>query len=150
MLFDPGQLLPGHGPVERVDLGRPDQRPVALGHELDALGRGIRPLVKLTGQEFHREDRGGAVERRGPAGDVHLGFGKDRGDRRFKERLGDVFRIVAVQDPDLFQAGDPQKAGELPQKALGLLGKGGLFLCKNSVNHQFSLAARARLPMSRR
>ena len=48
-------LLVGHVPVHRVYLGGAHERSFLLRNELDALRRGIRPLIELTGEIFHRE-----------------------------------------------------------------------------------------------
>ena len=39
-----------------IDLGTAHQWPLTAGQQLDALGAGVRPLVKLTGQGLHSED----------------------------------------------------------------------------------------------
>ena len=55
VLLDFRDLFSGQAAVEQVNLRAADERTLALGKELNALGSGVRPLVKLTGQVFHRE-----------------------------------------------------------------------------------------------
>ena len=152
ILLDGGDVLRGQVAVQGIDLGGADNRALALALELDALGGGVGPLVKLAGQGLHGKDRPGAGQV-GPVADVvQLGLGKHSGPGSVEQGFLDALHIIAVQDAHLFQGGQTQKGAAVRQQAGGFGGQAGLFLDKNTVNHAYcsSLAASARWPMSRR
>ncbi len=150
VFFDPLHVLIGQIAVERIDLGRSDQGTLRLRHDLDTLGRRVRPLVKLTGQIFHSEHRVRICKRRLGAGGVDLRLGKDGFDRLCKHLGLDLLGVIPVEDPHRLQARNAQKCSQLLAKRLGLMRKRRLFFNKYSINHYASLAMRARFPMSRR
>ena len=130
------QLFAGNISGEHIDLGGADDRPVALGNDLDALGSGVCPLVILTGQRLHGEDNLplGSLE----AHVIHLGLGEHGVHRVTEELLIDVFRIVPIQNPKRFQPLDLQKVPDLAKKTLSLLGLARLFLYINPIYHMVS------------
>ena len=58
ILFNLRKLGIRKGAVERVHSGGADERALPLGENLDALGRGVRALVKLSGEVFHGKNSG--------------------------------------------------------------------------------------------
>ena len=100
VLFQLVQLRFGQVAVQGVDLGRAHEGAFPLGENLDALGGGIGPLVKLPGEILHREDmRGVHVQLR--KGVVHLRLGKDGFNSVVKQRAVHILRVVAVEQADL-------------------------------------------------
>ena len=84
------------GAEQQIDLGGADRGPLPLGHQLDALGGGVRPLVELPRQGLHAE--GDAVPGgEGGGGSVHLGLGEHRPHRPVKCGLLQPLHVVAVQ-----------------------------------------------------
>ena len=123
--------------VEQVNLRAADQGPFTLGQELDALGRGVRALVKLTGQEFHREHCGGAFRVKLLHGIVQLGLREHFPYRQRKHLIGNVLRVIAVQQADLLQALDAQEFYHVIFQAAGFIVQAGFLLNKDSVNHMY-------------
>ena len=108
------------GAEQQIDLGGADRGPLPLGHQLDALGGGVRPLVELPRQGLHAE--GDAVPGgQGRGGVVHLGLGEHRPHRPAEGGLVQPLRVVAVQQAQVLQGGDAHHGPQLPQQALGLL-----------------------------
>ena len=138
VFLDRLDLLRGDVAVKAVDLGRVDKGTLALGDDLYALGGAVRPLVKLTGEIFHREDRS-AVKLGLVGHDIKLWLGENSPFGVFKQLLGDVLNIVAVEDAHPFQSLDPQKGAGLAEQRGGLVGKSGLFFDENSVYHESTL-----------
>ena len=134
VFLDLGDLPLGQGPVEDVDLGGADQGPLPLGDELDALGRGIRPLVELARQILHGEHRP-AAEVGGLGGRVHLGLREHGAHRLVEEGLGDVLPVVPVQQPEPDEGTDAQKVRQLPLQGLRLLGKARLLFHEDPIYH---------------
>ena len=102
-VLDGGKLLVRNLPFDQVDAGAADLRPVALGHDLDALFAGIRPLVKLAGEVFDSEQPliGGEGGEFG-GGEVDRRFREDGPGSGLEGCLVDPFDIVAVEEADLF------------------------------------------------
>ena len=106
----------------------------APGHELDALTRGIGPLIELTGQVFH--GKGGVVAfGQGFAGVVHLRFGKHGFHRALKHVFVQTFHVVAVDEPQTGQGRDAEQGAEFSENRSGLVSEGGLFLYINASYH---------------
>ena len=152
ILLDLGDLSIGQLAVQGIDLGGADSGPIAGAEDLDALGRRVCPLVKLTGQGLHRKhDRAFQICFGG--GDVHLGLGKNRAHRIVKQLLGNILRIVAIQHTHLLQILDAQQIPGIMEQALGFAGQRLFLFHKNTINHSVSpyrYASSAFLPMSLR
>jgi len=122
------QIGLGEGAGEEVHRGAADQGALPAGEELDALGGGIRPLVKLPRQGLHRQHSG--VLGQGGQGllveEVHLGLGEDDFPGPAVGDLVQALDIVANQDADAGQAGHTHLLGEFPGQRLGVAGEGGL------------------------
>ena len=120
--------------VQSVDLGGADEGTLALGDNLDALGGGIRPLVKLTGQRLHGEDAS-AGELNGRRSGIQLRLGEDSLHGVLEQVFRDVFRVVPVEQPDVFQPLHAEKGLSLIQQTLGLVVQTFLFFYKYPINH---------------
>ncbi len=129
------QLFGGKLPLQKVDLGCLDGGALPLGDNLDALGAGIGPLVKLAGKGLHPEGIG-RFRQLLPAV-VQLGLRKDGAFAGLKQLLGDALHVVAVQKAQAGEAGNPQKAPQVPQQPGALLGVGGLFLYIDAKDSHF-------------
>ena len=88
--------------IQGVDLGGADEGTLALRDDLDALGGGIRPLVKLAGQRLHGEDIS-AGKLNGRRSGIQLRLGEDRLHGVPEQVFRDIFRVVPVEQPDIFQ-----------------------------------------------
>ena len=137
ILLELRQLFLGQIAVQGVDLSGADQGTFALGDDLDALGGGIGPLVKLTGQGLHGEHRG-TGQLHGSGGGVQLGLGEYGLHGVIKQLLGDVFRVVPVKQPQIFQAGNAQQVAGFAEQTLGLVVQTGLLFHKYTINHGVS------------
>ena len=137
VLLDLGEFFIGDVTGEQVDLRGADARTVALERELDALLRGVRPLVELTGQVLDREDTVRAF-RHFLVEVVDLRLGEDCLAGEVEGLLRQVLRVVAVQDADIRHALDAEEAVDVPLQRIGLISKSFFFLNKNSVNHSWS------------
>ena len=127
---------------EEIHLGGADRGPLALGEELDAGSGGVRPLVELARQVLHGK---GNVILAGESGGgvIHLGLGEHRLHGPAEGLLVQALHIVAVEDPQPRQGGDPKEALELIEQPGGLLPQGGLFLYINAAYHRLILSKRA-------
>ncbi len=151
---DPVQVLPGEGALQEIDLGAGYQGPLHAGHQGDALGAGVGPLVKLARQGLHRQQ---GVEAPGlrkglVPGHVHLGLGEDDGLGPLEDLPAEALHVVAVEDPHAGQRRDAQKAPEIREQVLRLRRHAGALFHVYTIDHHFPsfIAARARRPMSRR
>ncbi len=133
MLFDGRQLLRSQASGEHIHLCGADDGAVPLGNNLDALGCRVRPLVILAGQGLHGKDNIPLGHRK--ADGVHLGLGKHSVYAAVEQLIGDVFRIIAVQDPDLAESFDPEKILDLPEEAVRLVGLALSFFNVYAINH---------------
>ena len=124
------QILLSEPAAQQVHLGVGDQGAVHPGHELDALGGGVGPLVELPWQGLHRQDAVGIL------GDgeslvihrIHLGLGEDDALGLLIDRGVDLVGVVAVQNDHRLQAADAQLVPQSTQQPLGLHIESGLFL----------------------
>ena len=106
--------------------------------ELDALGAGIRPLVKLTGEVFHRQHpfilcgsgRFLFIEV------VDLGLGKDRMQGCPVDLFTDILQIIAVQDPDAFSL-RAQHGLQIIENTCSLRRVRGFLFHKTTINCHF-------------
>ena len=137
---------PGHGIHPGVGHG-------GLGHprqQHDALGAGVRPLVVLAGQGLHRQQGGPLPQLRQLliVEVVTLGLGKYRWLGRLVDRLIHPFHIVAVEQPQPGQSGNPQLVPQLPQGLFRLHVKPGPLLHIASKYLAHSLFSPLSLPGS--
>ena len=143
VFFDLGNLRVGQRPIQRPDLRRADQRPLAPGDDLDALGRGVGPLVELTGQVLHGEDRGGFVRVGLGVDEIELRLGEDGADGVIEELGCDVLRVVAVEQTHPFKPPDAEQAVRIVQQRAGLVVEPGALFHKDSVYHLIPPRGRA-------
>ena len=120
--------------VQSVDLGGADEGALTLGDDLDTLGGGIRPLVELAGQRLHGKDVS-AGELDGGGSGIQLRLGEDRLYGVPEQVFRDVFRVVPVEQPDVFQPLHAEKVPSLIQQTLGLVVQTFLFFYKYPINH---------------
>ena len=134
VLLDRLQIALRNGAVDGVHLRRADDGTALKGHELDALCRGVRALVKLTGQvldgEHARAHQVDALARH-----VHLRLGEHRPDALPEELQIDILSIVAIEDADLFHAADVQKLAHVRKQRARLVVKALFLLNVDPVNH---------------
>ena len=135
VLLDGGDVSLGESTLQDVDLGGADGGAVALALELDALGGGVGPLVELTGQRLHGEDRRSLGVGQGVGDGVQLGLGEDGADGLIEQVGLDVLHVVAVEQADGGQPADADEILQFIQKAVCLVGKLGSFLYKYAINH---------------
>ena len=124
----------GNAAVEHIDLCRAYERAVAPRDELDALRRGIRTLVKLTGQVFDGEAGCGVVLKLGIC-DIKLRLGEDRADRVIKQLLGDILSVVAVDNAHVGHALYLQKRVDIREQRSCLGGKLFFLLGEYTIDH---------------
>ena len=157
VLFDGCHVLGSQVAGELIDPGGADQRPVPLGENLNALGGGVCPLVKLAGKVLHGKDDAPLGQLFGDQ--VQLGLRQDGVHAVLEQLRRDVFHVVAIVQPQAFQRLDPQQGANVPQQRVRLCGKPGPFFYINPIYHcdtsssfyfPASLARRARAPMSLR
>ena len=120
--------------IQGVDLGGADEGTLALRDDLDALGGGIRPLVKLAGQRLHGEDVS-AGKLNGRRSGIQLRLGEDCLHGVPEQVFRDIFRVVPVEQPDIFQPLHAEKGLSLIQQALGFVVQTFLFFYKYPINH---------------
>ena len=137
IMLDPAHLIRIRMPGEHIDPGRFHQRSLLLADELDALGRAVRPLVKLTGQVGYGEHgiSLGSLQRRGDH--IQLRLGKHVGTGGLEQFCVDALHVVAVHDPDRIHRTDPQCVPDLLEQRPCLLGKLGFLFNKYAVDHIF-------------
>ena len=135
VFFQRGEVFRREVAGQDIDLGGAHGRPLPLGEDLDALGGGVGPLVKLARQILHGKDLALGVQRIGD--EVDLRLGKDGTLGGFKEGGVDVLHIVAVDNAHALQGGQPQEIAGVGQQAFGLVGQGRLLFNEDSVDHGF-------------
>ena len=145
VFLDLRYLLGTEGAVEQVHLGGAHLRPLGLGDDLDALGGGVGPLVKLTGQILHGEHLGaGTVQR--PADGIQLRLGQDGFHRVVKQLRLDVLHVVAIDDAQILQRVDTQQAANILFQVVGLVGQLLFLFHKYPVYHSLRLLERFHGP----
>ena len=136
---DLGKLGVRNIAVDRVDLCGANSGTVAAGDQLNALRRGVRSLVELTGEKFGSENaRAREIDLCGSI--VHLGLGENCLNAVVKELFGDAFAVVAIDLTNRFYTRNTEKLAELTCKSARLVVKTGLFFNVNSVNHFIDLS----------
>ena len=151
VLLDGCHFVAGQVANQLIDTGGADQRTVALGQDLDALGGGVCTLVELTGQVLHSKDD--AALRQGVGDQVQLGLGQDGLDAVIEQLRGDVFHIIPVEQPQALQGFDPEEGADIAQEGVSLGGQAGALFYIYPIYHVYftsSFARRARAPMSLR
>ena len=132
--LEPVKFLVGQVSGDDVYPGIAHPAALFLGENLDALLTGIRTLVKLTRQIFHRKNPlpvGKAGQ--GVVGHIHRRLGKYSADGQLEILLGNHIGVIAVDDPD---GGDvqPQGSADVTEQGLGLNGKLRFFLHIDTEN----------------
>ena len=150
----PVQILLSQPSLQQIYSGVADQGAFHTGHQLNALGAGIRPLVELPRQGLHRQQAvkvPGLGEALVPD-HVHLRLGEYDVLCLLVDGGVDALHVVAVQNADTLQTFDAQKAPQIPQQVPCLRAEPFPLFHKNSIDHYFfsSSAFSARWPISRR
>ena len=151
ILFHRGKRGFIHRAKEHVDLRRAHERALPLGDELNALACGVRTLVKLAGQGFHRKHRGSPFLRQGFINIVHRRLGEHVRHATGEQRFGYALHIIAVEQPEPGELRKAKQRLQLVEQGFCLIGLRRLLFHKNSINHASpypACAASARAPMS--
>ena len=146
ILFDLLHLGVGQRALQQVDLGRTDQRPLALADELDALGGRVGPLVELAGQVLHRKGQA-LVGRQFAAGVVHRRLAEHGAGALAEQLFRDSLHVVAVQQAEAGQAADAQQGGQLVLQLAGLAVEARLLFHIDSVYHRLISLLFQRRPL---
>ena len=117
----PSEFLVGQRPLQAYHPGGKHPGPLPLGEQLDALGGGIRPLVVLAGEVFHGEHPPSLGH--GEFLVVHIvgvGLGEDDAPRPDEFLRRKAFDVIADQQPQAGQLGQPQIIPQICQHMPGL------------------------------
>ena len=133
---------------QHIDGGAADDGPLAPGQQLDALGAGVRPLVKLAGQGLHCQN--GVLP--GDLGHLFIiegvahGFGEHGGAALQIDGIVHAVHVIAVEDAHALQAVDPQLFMQLLKDLVGLHIEAGALFCKATKHkvHFFSTSSASR------
>ena len=128
----------GKAAVQGIDLGGADQGTLPLRDDLDTLGGGICPLIELTGQGLYSEHISSGQVNLGRS-HIQLRLGEYRLHGVVEQLLCDIFRVIAVEQPDVFQSVNAKKVLSLAEQPRCLVGKTFLFLNKYAINHRIFL-----------
>ena len=136
IFLDGVQIFAGEGAFQQIHSCAAHVGALALAEQLDALGGGIRPLVKLAGQILHGKDglRGGQLV----VGHVHRRLAEYGGDGLVKQVPVNALHIVAVEQAQALEVGNAHQLHQLMQQALGLAVKTRLFFHINTIYHETS------------
>ncbi len=134
VLLDARDIRFGQLARQDVHRGGAHVRALALGQQLDALGRGIGPLVELAGQVLRREDHAGIL-RQLAVDVVHHRLGEHIGHGLLEQRRVDVLHVVAVQDPHARHPPDAQEGLQLVIQRGGLVIEAGLLFSVYAIDH---------------
>ena len=129
-----GEFHVGDFAVDEVDPGGGHGGAFLAGHNLDALGAGIGPLVVLAGQIFHGEHPASGLGQVF-VGQVNLGFGEHRKPGLVKIGLVHALYVVAVDHPHALHAIQPQSGAQIVEHPFGFHGEFGLFLHIDAIYH---------------
>ena len=135
VFFDLLQFPFAEASGKHVYARRADDGAVALRDDLNALRGGIRALIELPGEILHRERGFPFFQRKRPERIVQLRLREHRFHGRRKERLGDILRIVPVQQTDALERLDAQEISQLRGERAGLVVEALFFLNVNSIYH---------------
>ncbi len=128
-------LFLGEVAVKRIDLCRANNGAVAHGNELNALRGGIGALIELPRQILDgkrtRARKVDPLARR-----VHLRFGKNGIHALLEQFFFDIFRVVTVDNADLFY-GNAQNFAHVGKQRARLVIEPRFLFYINSVNHLF-------------
>ena len=145
VVFDARDFIGGKRAFEDDDLGGENGGAFLAGEDLDALGGGVRALVELAGQVFDGEGGFVFAEREGGGYVIHLRLGEDVGGGFVEFRLGEAVDVVALDDADIFQAGQAEGFTEVVQEVARLGIVGGLFFNENAVHQRRGFGKRRML-----
>ena len=125
--LDAGEVIGGKTAGEDDDLGGGDERAFLAGEDLDALRGGVGALVELAGEVFDGE--GGLVFAEGEGGgsQVDLGLGEDLADGLVELGVAEAVDVVALDDADGVEAGEPEGFAQVVEEVAGFSVKLGLF-----------------------
>ena len=145
IVLDGGDFVGGKRAFENDDFGGENSGAFLAGEDLDALGGGVGALVELAGEILDGE--GGFVFRESEsAGNIiHLRFGEDVGGGFVEFRLGEAVDVVALDDADVFQAGQAEGFAEVMQEVARLGVVGGFFFNENAVHQRRGFGKRRML-----
>ena len=135
----PVQILLSQPSLQQIYSGVADQGAFHTGHQLHALGTGIRPLIELPRQSLHHQQAvkvPGLGEALVPD-HVHLRLGEHDVLCPLVDGRVNALHVVAVQDTDALQIFDTQKAPQIPQQAPRLRAESLPLFHKNSIDHYF-------------
>ena len=135
VLFDRGEVVVAQLAIEHIHAGRAHGRSFALADELDAFACGIRALVELAGQRFHRKHRVTGDIRQFDAHIVHLRLAEYGGDRLAEQLLADSLDVIPVDDADVVQRFNAENRAQFVRQLLRLDVESGLLLYMDAKNH---------------
>ncbi len=152
--FDRVQLRARGRTADHVNAGGAHRRRVLLRQQRDALRAGVRALVVLPGQVFHREHDVKGFRQRVVC-KIDLRLCKHRKAAGGKQRLVYALHVVTVQDAHAFYAPDAEHAAYIAHQRFCFLRKRRLFFHIDPMHHRrhaslSAAPASARSPMSRR
>ncbi len=135
--LDLGDIVVCERALEHIDLGRADKGALALRDELHALACRVCTLVELAGERLDGEDIGAFCDWRHllEAGVVHLRLAEDGRDALVEEFVRDAFDVVAVDDAELFEAGNAEHVPQLMGKVFCLSVVAVLLLHVDALDH---------------
>ena len=133
VIFDGREFFVCDVAFDHIGGGRPDDGLLILLQKLYALYRGIRPLVKLSRQIFHRKyPRAGSCLKIFSVQIIHRRLGKYAGTCLLKNLVGNILHIIADQHPHTCHTFNSQIAADLMLQILCLHREIRLFLRVNS------------------
>ena len=139
VVLDTREVFIGYLSLEHVDLSVLNNRALAGAEHLNALSRGIRTLIELTGQELNSEHAlvsGGLREL--VIYLVYRRLGEHGGNCGFKVLFRELFTVVAVDDPYIFDGLYAQRDIEVGKHGTAVYRELRLLFNVNTVYHCFS------------
>ena len=148
VVLDRGNIFFAEITVQGIDTRKGYQRTFTLAQQLNALGRRVCTLIKLSRLCFHPEDNIGILHLSFIRNDIQLRLREDCMLSICKQFFIDALNIIPVQDPDFLQGRETEKRSAVRQKTACFRRKSGFLFCKYSIYH--ILSYRALLPISLR